>query len=58
MSYVTQAVPQIKVAMGYPVRSVVIEQIISLHATWVVFDRYSIITNESFLSWVFSFSSY
>ncbi|XP_010664452.2 uncharacterized protein LOC104882507 [Vitis vinifera] len=33
------AVPQIKVAMGYPVRSVVIEQIISLHATWVVFDR-------------------
>ncbi|RVW50003.1 hypothetical protein CK203_082288 [Vitis vinifera] len=33
------AVPQIKVAMGYPVRSVVIKQIISLHATWVVFDR-------------------
>ncbi|KAF9611695.1 hypothetical protein IFM89_034878 [Coptis chinensis] len=33
-------VPHMKVAMGYPLRLVVLEQTTSLHATWVVFDRH------------------
>ncbi|KAH7578629.1 hypothetical protein JRO89_XS01G0407400 [Xanthoceras sorbifolium] len=31
-------VPQKEVAMGFPLRLLVLERIISLHATWVVFD--------------------
>ncbi|GAA0179749.1 hypothetical protein LIER_30012 [Lithospermum erythrorhizon] len=33
-------VPEIRTEMGHPLRLLVIEQIISLHATVVVFDRY------------------
>ncbi|KAK9275780.1 hypothetical protein L1049_023049 [Liquidambar formosana] len=33
-------VPQIKVAMGYPLRLLVVEKITSLHASWVVLDRH------------------
>ncbi|KAI5327591.1 hypothetical protein L3X38_026987 [Prunus dulcis] len=32
--------PQKKVIMGYPSRLLVVEQITTLHATWVVFDRH------------------
>ncbi|KAG9446676.1 hypothetical protein H6P81_012804 [Aristolochia fimbriata] len=31
---------QMKVAMGYPLRLVVLEQTMNLHATWAVFDRH------------------
>ncbi|KAK9087981.1 hypothetical protein Syun_030375 [Stephania yunnanensis] len=33
-------VPHMKVAMGYPLRLVVLEQTTSLSATWVVFDKH------------------
>ncbi|KAL5997453.1 hypothetical protein ACLOJK_008383 [Asimina triloba] len=35
-----KVVPYMKVAMGYPSRLVVVEEIANLHATWVVFDRH------------------
>ena len=37
--HVTQVVPQKEVVMGFPLRLLVLERIISLHATWVIFDR-------------------
>ncbi|KAI9178064.1 hypothetical protein LWI28_022277 [Acer negundo] len=36
--HVTQVVPQKEVVMGFPLRLLVLERIISLHATWVIFD--------------------
>ncbi|KAK9082698.1 hypothetical protein Scep_029169 [Stephania cephalantha] len=35
-----KVVPHMKVAMGYPLRLVVLEQTTSLSATWVVFDKH------------------
>ncbi|XP_038903689.1 uncharacterized protein LOC120090215 isoform X1 [Benincasa hispida] len=35
-----QVVPQKKVIMGHPLRLLIVEQISSLHATWVVFDKH------------------
>ena len=37
--FVSQVVPQKKVVMGHPLRLLIVEQISSLHATWVVFDK-------------------
>ncbi|KAJ8774462.1 hypothetical protein K2173_016908 [Erythroxylum novogranatense] len=33
-------VPQKEIVMGFPLRTLVVEKITNLHATWVVFDRY------------------
>lgn len=35
-----QVVPQKKIVMGYPLRVLVVEQLVTLCPTWVLFDRY------------------